>query len=117
MARNHKATICSIAFAAIWSLACSIQIAAAKPPSDAQGLWVANGNYISEFQGSALESSGAPKARLTFGLKHYIVAYSIAFDGDNNLWITALNNSRSGDVAIIEVRRAEILSVQRGKVA
>jgi hypothetical protein len=117
MARNHKATICSIAFAAIWSLACSIQIAAAKPPSDAQGLWVANGKYISEFQGSALTSSGKPKAHITFGVKHCIVAYSMALDSDGDLWITALNNSRSGDVAIIEVRRAEILSVRNGNVA
>ena len=104
----------SLAIAAIWLLACSIQIAAAKSP---QGLWVANGNYISEFQGSALESSGTPDAHLRFGVKHCIVAYSMALDGDKNLWITALNNSRSGDVAIIEVRRADILSVQSGNLA
>ena len=109
-----RATVHSLAFAAIWLLARSIQIAAAKSP---QGLWVANGNYISEFRGSALESSGTPKAHITFGIKHCIVAYSMALDGDKNLWITALNNSRSGDVAIIEVRRADILSVQSGNLA
>jgi hypothetical protein len=117
MLKNRKSTIHSITLAAIWSLAGSIQIAAAKSPPNAQGLWVANGNHFSEFQGSALTSSGTPKARMNFGVKHYIVAYSMAFDANNNLWITALNNSRSGDVAIIEVRRADILSDQRGNVA
>jgi hypothetical protein len=34
-----------------------------------------------------------------------------------NLWITALNNFRSGDVAIIEVRRADILSLKSGNAA
>src|SRR5258708_2075047 len=111
---QNRATIRSLTFAAIWLFVGSIQIAAAKSP---QGLWGANGNTISEFQGSALESSGTPKAHITFGIKHCIVAYSMALDGDNNLWITALNNSQSGDVAIIEVRRAEILSVQSGNVA
>src|SRR5260221_14260320 len=106
MARNHKATICSIALAVLWSLACWIQIAVAKPPSATQGLWVANGNYISEFQGSALESSGAPDARLAFGVKDYIVPFSIAFDHHNNLWITDLSAYQGGHVAIIEVRRA-----------
>jgi hypothetical protein len=117
MPQNLRCTICSIALAAIWSLACATQIAAAKTPADAQGLWVADGNYISEFQGAALASSGTPDAHLTFGLKHYIVPYSIAFDRHNNLWITALNNTRSGDAAIIEVRRADILSLKSGNVA
>ena len=66
MSQNRRYTICSIALAAIWSLTCTIQIAAAKPPSDVQGLWVADGNYIAEFQGAALASSGTPDARLTF---------------------------------------------------
>ena len=117
MTRIQKTTLRSIAFVNATMLAFAIQIASAKPATGAQGLWVASGNQISEFQGSALTSSGTPKAHTTFDIKHCIVAYSMALDGDKNLWITALNNSQTGDVSIIEVRRAEILSVQAGDVA
>ncbi len=95
-------------------LACSIQIAAAKSPSNAQGLWVANGTYISEFQGSALTSSGKPKAHISFGVKDYIVPFSIAFDHHNNLWITDLSAYQGGHVAIIEVPLADIRSLKSG---
>ncbi len=111
---NRQAAIRILVLAIVWSLAFSIQIAAAKPPSDAQGLWVANGNYISEFQGSALTSSGTPDAHLRFGVKDYIVPFSIAFDHHNNLWITDLSAYQGGHVAIIEVRRTDIRSLKRG---
>lgn len=75
---------------------------------------MADGNYISEFQGSALESSGTPKARLTFGVKYYIVPFSIAFDHHNNLWITDLSAFQGGYVAIIEVRFADLRSLKSG---
>jgi hypothetical protein len=106
-----------MAIAAVWTLACSIQIAAAKAPADAQGLWVADGIYISEFQGAALASSGTPRARLSFGLKHYLLPYSMALDSHGNLWITELSNSRSGNVAFIEVSRADIVSLKNGDTA
>jgi hypothetical protein len=108
--------ICAIALAAICSLACSIQIAAAQPPSNGQGLWVADGNYISEFQGAALASSGTPDAHLTFGLKDYRDPLSIAFDRQNNLWITDLSDL-GADLAIMEVRRADIAALKSGDVA
>ena len=116
MPKNRKRTICSMALAAFASFACSIQIAAAKPGSDAQGLWVADGNYISEFQGSALASSGAPDAHFTFGVKDYLLPLSIAFDQHHNLWITNLSDLQP-DLAIMEVRRAEIVSLKSGDVA
>jgi hypothetical protein len=116
MSQNRRYTICSIALAAIWSLACSIQIAAAKPAAAAQGLWVANGNYISEFQGAALASSGTPDARLSFGIKDYRDPLSIAFDRRNNLWITDVSDL-GADLAIMEVRRADIASLKSGDVA
>ncbi len=117
MSQRHKSTICSIALAAVWSLACSIQIAAANPPEEAQGLWVADGNFISVFQGAALASSGTPDAHLAFGIKDYLDPISIAFDRHNNLWITNLGGLRAGDVSIVEVRRAEIASLRSGDVA
>jgi hypothetical protein len=111
---QNRATIRSLTFAAIWLFVGSIQIAAAKSP---QGLWVANGNYSSEFQGSALESSGTPDAHLRFGVKHYVVPFSIAFDHHNNLWITDLSAFQGGYVAIIEVRFADIRSLKSGNRA
>ena len=118
MSRHRKSTICSIALAAVWSLACSIQIAAANPPAEAQGLWVADGNFISVFQGAALASSGTPDAHLAFGIKPpFRVPFSIAFDRHNDLWITDLGGLQAGDVSIVEVRRAEIASLRTGDVA
>ena len=114
MFQSRRSTICTIALAAIWSLTCSIQIAAAKSPSDSQGLWVADGKYISEFQGSALTSSGTPDAHLRFGIKHYLVPFSIALDHHNNLWITDLSALQGGYVAIIEVRLADMRSFKSG---
>jgi hypothetical protein len=116
MPQNRRSTVCSIALAAVWSLACSIQIAAAKSPADAQGLWVADGNFISEFQGEALASSGTPDASLTFGIKDYLDPISIAFDRHNNLWITDVGDLEP-DFAIVEVRRTDIASLKSGDVA
>lgn len=116
MSQRHKSTICSIALAAVWSLACSIQIAAANPPEEAQGLWVADGNFISVFQGAALASSGTPDAHLAFGIKDYLDPISIAFDRHNNLWITDVGDLEP-DFAIVEVRRTDIASLKSGDVA
>lgn len=118
MSQHRKSTICSIALAAVWPLACSIQIAAANPPEEAQALWVADGNFISVFQGAALASSGTPDASLAFGIKPpFRVPFSIAFDRHNDLWITDLGGLQAGDVSIVEVRRAEIASLRSGDVA
>jgi hypothetical protein len=118
MSQYRKFTICSIALATIWSLACAIQIAAAKPPADAQGLWVADANHISEFQGAALASSGTPHAHLTFGIKPpFRFPFSIAFDQHNDLWITNHGGLKAGDISIVEVRGTEIASLRSGGVA
>jgi|HubBroStandDraft_6_1064221.scaffolds.fasta_scaffold55597_3 hypothetical protein len=116
MPQNRRSRVGSIALAAIWSLACAIQIAAAQPPSDEQGLWVADGNYISEFQGAPLASGGTLDAHLAFGIKDYRDPFSIAFDRQNNVWITDLSDLGS-DLAIMEVRRADIVSLKSGTVA
>jgi len=117
MFRNHRITIRWLALTAACSIVFSLRIAHAGPRSNAQGLWVANENYISEFQGSALESSGAPDARHTFGIKDYLDPFSIAFDHHDNLWITDLSDLRGGDVAIMEVRHTDVASLKRGSMA
>jgi hypothetical protein len=53
---------------------------------------------------------------LAFGVKDYLDPISIAFDHDNNLWITDLSDLEP-DLAIMEVRRANIASLKRGDVA
>jgi hypothetical protein len=116
MLKNRKSTIRSIVLAAISSLAGWIQIAAAKSPLDGQGLWVANGNYISEFQGSALTSSGSPDAHIASGINDYLDPISIAFDHRNNLWITDLSDLEP-DLAIMEVLHVDIVSRSSGAVA
>ena len=68
------------------------------------------------FQGAALASSGTSDAHLTFGLKDYRDPLSIAFDRQNNLWITDLSDL-GADLAIIEVRRADIAALKNGDVA
>jgi hypothetical protein len=118
MTRNQKTKIRRLALAAFAILALSIRTAVAGPPVQTEGLWVANGDYISEFQGSALETSGTPDARLAFGIKApFRVPYSIAFDSRNDLWITDLGGLRAGDVAIIEVLHHEIRSIKSGNIA
>jgi len=104
----------ALAMAAI--LALSIQIAAAEPAAKEkpQGLWVANENYISGFQGSALERGGEPRPRLSFRIKDYLNPLSMTFDRHNNLWVTSLATD-DGFFPILEISPADIASLKSGK--
>ena len=118
MARNHRTTIRSTVLAAAGILALSIRIAAAEPAAkeQPQGLWVGSENYISEFQGPALEQSGIPSANLAFRIKDYLLPSSITFDRHNNLWVTSLGTDRNGLFPIIEIGRADKASHESGKL-
>lgn len=118
MARNHRTRISSLALAAAGILALSIRIAAAEPAGKEkpQGLWVGSENYISEFQGPALEQSGTPSANLAFRIKDYLLPSSITFDRHNNLWVTSLGTDRDGLFPIIEIGRADKASHEGGKL-
>jgi streptogramin lyase len=99
-------------------LALSIRIAAAEPAEKEkpQGLWVGSENYISEFQGPALEQSGTPSTNLAFRIKDYLLPTSITFDRHNNLWVTSLGTDPQGLFPIIEIGRADEASHESGKL-
>lgn len=100
----RKTWILALALPAIYLVMIfSVSSAPAAPPADEQGLWVANENFVSQFQGAALESSGAPDADLVLSIKAYFEPFSIAFDQRHGLWITNLSDLSGGDVAIMEV--------------
>ncbi|MGA9724336.1 MAG: hypothetical protein WBQ86_17885 [Candidatus Binatus sp.] len=115
MARKHKTAIRSIFLGAAAILAFSIQISMAKPAEKEkpQGLWVGGSQYISEFQGKALSSSGDPGANLTFGNSTYTGPVSIAFDTHNNLW-AIYYTSDPLPITVIELSRADLASFKSG---
>lgn len=101
-------------FAALCSAALSTHPVAAKQPQP-QGLWVGGYQYFSEFQGKALERSGAPKANLAFGSQAYGGPLSIAFDGHQNLWaVFQVINDNLPDPAL-EISRADLAALKSGK--
>ena len=124
MVRKHIATIRSLALAALGILAFSIQIAEAKirctfllncsGKSKPAGLFVGGFNFIYEFQGKALEKSGTPTPNLAFGGTTLFNPLSITFDSDENMWI-AYGGTSSGPLPIIELTRANLASLKKGK--
>jgi len=115
MGRKHRTRVRSVVLAASGILAFSIQIAAAKPAAkeEPQGLWVGGSQYISEFQGKALKTSGDPRANLAFGNRTYTGPVSITFDPHNNLWIV-YNASDHLPFSALELRRADLASLKSG---
>lgn len=91
-----------------------IRAGLAEPAAEAQGLWVADGNFIAEFQGPALMASGTPDATLTFSIKHYLNPFALAFDLHHDLWLAETSDLQS-DHAIAEVRRNRIVGSKEGK--
>jgi hypothetical protein len=87
MRPNRKITIRSL-FLGAAILFASTQTAVAKPGAKTQGLWVGNEQYFTEFQGKALDKTGAPKSNFTFGSTEYGGPRSMTFDQNNDLWLT-----------------------------
>jgi hypothetical protein len=114
MTRNHVTRIGALALAIAATLASSIQIAAAKSKAKPQGLWVGGYNYISEFQGKAIEKSGKPFANLALVSTAFFNPLSIAFDRSDDLWIAYDGVQANGPSPVLELTRGDLSSLKSG---
>ncbi len=79
----------------------------------AQGLWVGGVQYISEFRGQALQQSGDPPANRVFRDSAFGGPYVMAFDPQNNLWVSYQSQYYS-PVPIVEISRSQLLAPKHG---
>ena len=116
MTRNRTTVIGALVLAVAGTLAFSIPFAAAKPAAKVkpQGLWVAGFNFISEFQGKALEKSGTPFANLALVSTAFFNPLSIAFNQKNDLWIAYDGVQANGPVPVLELTLGELSSLKNG---
>jgi sugar lactone lactonase YvrE len=112
MLHNSKIVLQALALTALLCVASAIQIAAAKSPPKPQGLWVANEDNVSEFQGESLDESGDPNPKAAADLKGYGGLLSLTFDRHNDLWFTEI---WTGSGAIFEVTHANLVSSKSGE--
>jgi len=76
---------------------------------------VAGYQYVSEFQGAALQASGDPPANLVVASSPFEGPLSIAFDSHNGLWITFEVIPDNFPPSVIGISRGDLNSIKRGK--
>jgi len=80
----------------------------------AQGLWEGGYQYISEFQGQALEQSGDPPANATYGSTAFERPLTMIFDPQNDLWASFDVLDSNGPPPLIELSRAQLVALKHG---
>jgi len=77
------------------------------------GLWVFNTFFVTEFQGNALVKGGVRNPRILFGVRDLDAPVGIAWDNEQNLWLSFEDPSR-GEIVRLTPRQVQALSSGHG---
>ena len=76
------------------------------------GLWVLNTFFITEFQGTDLVKGGVRKPRILFGVRDLYTPVGIAWDNQQNLWLSF--DDIGGEIVRLTPRQVQALSSGHG---
>lgn len=113
MTRSHRySSVCMLTAVLVIAVSASAaQAQKGKGPN--YGLWVLNTFFISEFQGNALVKGGVRGPRVLFGVRDLNAPVGIAWDNEQNLWLSFQDPSR-GEIVRLTPRQVQALASGQG---
>lgn len=113
MTRSHRySAVCMLAAVLVAAVSASAA-QAQKGKGPAYALWVLNTFFITEFQGNALVKGGVRNPRVLFGVKDLNTPVGIAWDNEQNLWLS-FDDPSVGEIVRLTPRQVKALSSGQG---
>jgi hypothetical protein len=113
MTRSYRYSAVCMLTAVLVAAVSASAAQAQKGKAPGYGLWVLNTFFITEFQGNDIVKGGVRNPRILFGVRDLNTPVGIAWDKEQNLWLSFDDPSR-GEIVKLTPRQVRALSSDQG---